>query len=126
VLLVTTSVRVIDGIHCYTSNLGPFVSLGLVFVECTSGFKNGLISTSTTGAKSDHGTARNKKRFLGSRRKTKTGDTLIGILRHNNSIVSGSTGNFTAVSRLSLNVADNSSLGNLSDREDISDGKSSY
>lgn len=48
-LMITTTVRMLNGIHSNTTNLRPAVTLGLVFVVRTSSLQHRLVNTSSTG-----------------------------------------------------------------------------
>ena len=54
-LMVTTTMGMLNGVHSNTTNLGPGVTLDLVFVVGTSGLKHGLVDTASTGDHADHG-----------------------------------------------------------------------
>ena len=56
VLVVTTSVGVLDGVHCYTTSLGPRVALDLVLEEGASGLKHGLVGATSTSNDSNNTT----------------------------------------------------------------------
>jgi hypothetical protein len=91
-------------------------------VSATS-LQDGLVSSATAGNKADHGAALVADGLLGTGREADSANALISVLGHNNSIVTGSAAHLTAVTDLLLDVADNSTLGDLADREDVSDGK---
>lgn len=55
VLMVTTTVRMLNGVHSNTTNLGPAVTLDLVFVVGTTSLQDGFVDTSTAGNDSNHG-----------------------------------------------------------------------
>ena len=57
VLMVTTTVRVIDGVHCDTSDLGPAVALDSVLVELVTSLQDGLVNTTATGDQTDDSAA---------------------------------------------------------------------
>ena len=57
VLMVTTTVRMLDGVHGYTSNSGPVSLLGVRSVVGAVGAEHGLVSSLTTGNNADHGSA---------------------------------------------------------------------
>jgi len=58
VLLVTTTMRMVDGVHSNTSNSGPGTSaLGLPSVVGVSGLADGLVGSATTGNDTDHSSA---------------------------------------------------------------------
>ena len=54
-LMVTTTMGMLDGVHSHTTDLRPAVTLGLVLVVGTSSLQHGLVNTSTAGDDSDHG-----------------------------------------------------------------------
>jgi len=66
VLVVTSSVRVIDGVHSNTTSLGEVVLLGLSSVEGTTSLEHGLVDTSTTSDDTDGSTGISVDRLLGS------------------------------------------------------------
>ena len=58
VLLVTTTMRMVDGVHSNTSNSGPGTSaLSLPSVEGVSSLANGLVGSATTCNYTDHSSA---------------------------------------------------------------------
>lgn len=57
VLMVTSSVRVINGIHSNTSDAWPLVTLGPVFEEGTTSLQERLLNTTSSSNDSNHGTA---------------------------------------------------------------------
>ena len=133
VLLVTSTVRMVHRVHGHTSDkLGPLVSLHSVLVEGTTRLQEyWLVSTSTAGNQTNHSSATVRDglilRAAGGRKSNYFGDALVGILGHNNGIVTRrGSGKFTTISNLGLNVANNSTLGDLTHRKDVSDGQSSY
>lgn len=125
-LLVSSSVGVIHGVHRHTSDLGPLVTLGLVFVKGATSFKHRLIGTSTASDEADLGAATALDGLLGSRGKSDSSKALVGILSDNDGVVTRSSGHLTAITSLGLDVADNSSFGDLANRKDISNSNLSY
>jgi len=58
VLLVTTTMRMVNGVHSNTSNSGPGTSaLCLPSVVGVSGLANGLVGSATTSDDTDHSSA---------------------------------------------------------------------
>ena len=121
-LLVTTTVGMLHGVHGHASHGGPGVALDTELVEGTAGLEHGLIGTSTTGDDSDHGSASIDHSLLGSRGKTDSSNTLVSILCDNDGVVAGSTAHLSTVTDLGLDVANTGALGDLSKRKDVSDG----
>ncbi len=54
VLLVTTTVRMVDGVHGDTSNLGPSISLSFVLEVSIASLKEGLVGSLSTGNNTNH------------------------------------------------------------------------
>lgn len=57
VLLVTTTMRMVYGVHSHTSNSGPTSALCSVFVVLVTGLANGLVNSSASSAYSNHSSA---------------------------------------------------------------------
>jgi hypothetical protein len=123
-LMVTTSMGMLYGIFRHTTNLRPAVALDRVFVVGTSSHQHGLIGTATSGDDTNLGTDSAGDGLLTSRRKTQTGSSLVLVVGDDNGKGTRASGKSTAISLLGLNVADDSSLGNHVQRQDISDGQS--
>jgi hypothetical protein len=79
-----------------------------------------LVGTSTTSNDTNHSTRTALDNFLCTRWKLDSGLALVWVVSNHRHIVAGSTSKSTTVTRLLLDVRDNSSLGNGSKREDIS------
>lgn len=125
VLVVTTTVGVIDGVHGNASDTGPSLSLGLILVVGVTGLEHGLIGTATTGDETDNSAASRGQGFLGTRGKTHTSlGTILG-LANDDSVAARSTGDLTTVSHMSLNAGCDSTLGDLTEGEDVTGGESS-
>ena len=61
VLVVTTTVRVLDGVHCHTTNLRPRVTLGLVLVPRATGLEHRLVNAAATGNDADRAWTNEKR-----------------------------------------------------------------
>merc|ERR1711957_490774 len=57
VLMVTTTMRMLDRVHGNTTDSGPILPLRLSLVVGSVGFKEGLVASGTTGDNTDHGSA---------------------------------------------------------------------
>ena len=53
VLVVTTTVGVLDGVHRHTTHTWPRVTLGLVLVVCRTGLEQRLVDTTTASGNAD-------------------------------------------------------------------------
>merc|ERR1719250_475631 len=68
VLVITTSVRMLHGVHCHSSHLRPAVPLHLVLVVGSASLQQRLVNTSSTGNDANRGTGFGVDHFLGTRR----------------------------------------------------------
>merc|ERR1719319_209380 len=55
-LMVTTTMGMLNGVHSNTTDLGPAVSLCLVFVIGSARLQHWLVDPSTAGNDTNHGT----------------------------------------------------------------------
>ena len=123
VLLVASTVRVIHGVHRNTSNSGPFIALSLVLVEGSTRLHDGLVSAATTSNETDHGAAAAGHGLLRAGREADTRGVFVLIMRDDDSIVTRSPSHLSAVSDLGLNIADDGTLGDISDGKDVSNSQ---
>ena len=56
-LMVTTTVGMVDGVHSHTGNLGESLSLSLEFMEENTSFHDGFLVSSSSSDDSDCGSA---------------------------------------------------------------------
>ena len=66
VLLVTTTVRMVDWVHGDTTDTWPSVSLGLVLPEGATGLEEWLVGSLTTSDDSNHGSASSNNGLSGT------------------------------------------------------------
>jgi hypothetical protein len=118
-------VGVIYGVHCYGTDNRPFVSLGFVLVPSATSLKNWLVCATSSCNEANSGTAGVGKGSLGTRGHTNTSGTLVGVLGNNYAVVSRGLGNFTIITYFGFYVANNSTLREFAERENISNGNSS-
>ena len=121
VLMVATTVGVINGVHCDTTNLGPLVTLGPVLVASATGLGNRLVHAATTGDDADHGTAIGAHSLAGTGWELDTGQVLIGDMRNDGDIVPRCTGELAAISGRALQVAHDGTFWHGADGEDVAD-----
>lgn len=121
VLVVTTTVRVVDGVHSHTTSAGPRVPLDLELVVSTTGLEQGLVDTTTTGDDADSGTRGGGDGLLGTGRKTDTRGLAVGVVANDGGVVTRGTGERTTVTGLLLDVADNGTFGERREGENVGD-----
>ena len=99
------------------------VALGLELVVRPAGLEQGLVDTATTRNNTDGSTAAAGDGLLRAGRKTNASLVLIGGVADDGGVVAGCPRERTAVTDLLLNVADDGTLGALSDGKDVADGE---
>jgi len=83
-LMVTTTVRMLDGVHGNTSDSGPVVSLCLLSVPAVDGLQKRFVASLTSSTDANHGSASSLDGFSLARRKFDSGDlALIGVTNDN-------------------------------------------
>ncbi len=120
-LVVTTTVRVVDGVHSHTTSAGPRVPLDLELVVSTTGLEQGLVDTSTTGDDTNGGTRGGGDGLLGTGGETDTRGLSVGIVTNDGSVVTRGTGKGATVTSLLLDVADNGTFGERREGENVGD-----
>lgn len=124
VLMITTTMGMVDGIHGNTTSDGPAVTLSLVLVVGTTSLQEGLVHTTTTGNDTDGSTAVGGDDLLRARGELDTGGTIIDVVTNDGGVVTGGTGKSTAITSLLLNVAHNGTLRHGLKGEDVTNSQS--
>lgn len=119
VLVVTTTVRVVDGVHSHTTSAGPRVPLDLELVVSTTGLEQGLVDTSTAGNDTDGGTRGRGDGLLGTGGETDTRGLAVGVVANDGGVVTRGTGERTTVTGLLLDVADDGTFGERREGENV-------
>ena len=126
VLVVTTSVRVLNGVHRDTSNVGPVLSLRLGLVVAVSSLQHGLVDSSTSSNDSNHSSALGVKSLsLSGRKSDSSSGSVLGVADDDGS-GSRSSGELSSVSEVSLEVAHDGSFGESVERKDVSYAEISF
>jgi len=126
VLMVTTTVRMLDGVHGNTSNSGPVSLLGVSLVVGAVGSEEGLVSSLTASDDADHSSASTNNGFTDARWESDSGLlTILGVTDDDGG-GAGSTGEGAAVSELGLTVSDDGTFGHHINGEDVTHGEGGY
>ena len=126
VLMVTTTMGMLDGVHSNTSNSWPVSLLGVSSVVGAVGSEERFVSSLATGDDANHSSATSKDRLTDTRWESDTGLlAILGVTDHDGGGTRG-TGKSATVSEFSLNIGDNGTLRHLVDREDITDSEGGY
>ena len=122
-LMVTSSMRMLNGVHCNTSNSGPVVSLCSIFEPRVGSLKDGLIGSLSSGDNTDHGSALSGNGLSGSGRKSNSSSSTLIRVSNDDGGASGGSSEGSSVSDLGFTVRNDGSLRKRIDGEDVSDGK---
>jgi len=126
VLMVTTTVRMLDGVHGNTSNSGPVSLLGVSLVVGAVGSEEGLVSSLTASDNADHSSASTDDGFTDARWESDSSLlTILGVTDDDGG-GAGSTGEGAAVSELGLTVSDDGTFGHHINGEDVTHGEGGY
>ncbi len=127
VLLVTTTMRMVDGVHSNTSNSGPCSSsLGLPSVVGVSSLADGLVGSATTGDEADHGSAGAGDGGSGAGGQSHSGLLAVVGVADDDGGAAGSSGEGASVTGLGLAVRDDGTFGEGVHRQDIADREIGY
>ena len=121
VLMVSSSVGMVDGVHSNTTSLGPRVALDAVLVVSTTSLQEGLVNTTTSSNDTNGGTSGREDDLLGTGGELDAGLAIIGVVADDGGVTAGGTGESTAITDSLLNVADNGTLGHGTQRKNVSD-----
>ena len=126
VLMVTTTMGMLYGVHGDTSDSGPVSLLGVGAVVAGIGAEHGLVSSLAAGANTNHGSAASEDGLTDARGESDTRLlAILGVADHDSG-GAGGTGKSATVTELGLNVGDNGALRHLVDGEDVADSERSY
>ena len=118
-LVVTTTMGMVHGVHGNTTSLRPRVSLDLVLVESTTSLKQRLVNTTTTSNNTNDTTGVGGDDLLGTGRKLQTGLALIGVVSNDDNVVTRGSTKSTSVTRLLLNVGEDGTLRNGAEGKNV-------
>ena len=125
-LMVTTTMGMVDGVHGNTTNARVVVLLCATLEPSGTGLEEGLIGSLATGNDANHGTAAALNGLADAGGEADTGlATILGVT-DDDSGGAGGAGERSAISELGFNVRDDGSFGHVSHGEDIADGEGSY
>jgi len=120
-LMVTTTVGMLDGVHGHTSDLGPAVPLDSVLVVSSAGLEHGLVATTATSDDADDGPVLGGVELLDAGGQLDPGSAGVGVVGDDGAVAAGSLGDLAAVAGLLLHGASDGTLRHLSDGEDVTD-----
>jgi len=118
-LMVTTTVRMVDGIHGNTTSLGPRVALDSELVLRPRRLEERLVWSSTTCNDTNHATDAALENLLCTAGKLNTGLAFIWVMADDGDVVAAGASKSATIANLLLDVGDNSTLRDGSERKDV-------
>jgi len=101
-LMVTTTVGMLDWILGDTSNLWPAVSLHAELVVGSACFEHWLVDSSTAGDETEHGTVSAAVELLDAGWQLDSGLAGVAVMGDNGAVSTGSLGDLASVTRFLL------------------------
>lgn len=123
VLMVTTTMRMLNGVHGDTSNLGPHLSLSLEEVVAVSCLENGFLDSPTSSDNAYHGSGVTWDGFSGSGGQSDSGFVTVLGVTDDGGIGAWGSGHVSLVAGSFLDIADSSTFGDSSHGQDVTDGQ---
>ena len=125
-LMVTSTMRMLDWVHSDTSDSWPVLSLSSGLEPGVSGLEEWLVGSLTTSDDSNHGSAGSNDGLSGTGWKSDSGLlTIIGVT-NDDSGSSGGSGERASISELSLTVGDDGTLWHAVNWKDVSNREGGY
>jgi hypothetical protein len=103
----------------HTTNLGPTVPLDSILVVGTSSLEERFVSTSASSYNTNLGSDLGAHSFLTARWETKTGGTLVVVMRDDNSETARPAGKGSAITDFGFDVAHDGTLWNLFEGKNV-------
>lgn len=125
VLVVTSSVWMVDWVHGNTSNSWPHLSLGLESVMLGTGLQDWLIGSLSSSNESNGSSTASSNGLSGSRWQSDSGLSSIFGVSNNGDGSSRGSGISSLISNSLLDVVDNGTFWDGVDWQDVSDGNGS-
>ena len=126
VLMVTTTVRMLDGVHRNTSHDRPVTLLCVGPVVGLVGLEHGLVSSGATGDNTDHASAATEDGLADAGWESDSGLLAILGVTDDDGGGAGSTGKGAAISELGLTVGNDGTFGHHINGEDVTHGEGGY
>jgi hypothetical protein len=126
VLLVTSTMGMVDGVHGNTSDSGPVVLLCLGFPEGWGGLEEGLVGSLTTGNDANHGSAATHDGLSDTWGESDSGLVAIFGVTDDDGRAAWGASETSTITQLSFDVRDNGAFGHGADWKNVSNGEGSY
>jgi len=120
-LMVTTTVRMLDWILGYTSHLWPAVSLDAEFVVGSAGLEHWLVDSSSASDEAKHCSVSAAVKLFDTRWEFYSSFAGVSIVGNDGAVSTGGLGNPASVTRLLFERAHDGTLWHLSNWHDVTD-----
>ena len=122
-LMVTTTMGMLNGVHGNTSNSGPGLSLSLSLEPGVGGLQEGLVGSLSAGGDANHGSAGADDGLSSAGRKSDSGLLAILGVTDDDGGSAGGSGEAASVSLLGLTVGNDGSLGHGVHGQNVADAE---
>lgn len=126
VLVVTTTVGMVDGVHSNTTSTRPAVALSLVLVVGPASLKQWLVDSATTRNNSHRRTCAPRDCLLRTRRESYPGLVVFWRVADDSCVITGRASEGTTVAEFLFHVAHDGTFGALVDGKNVSDRQGSF
>jgi hypothetical protein len=120
-LMVTTTVGMLDGVLGDTTNLGPAVALHAELVVGAAGLEHGLVDSSTASNEAEARSVLAVEELLDAGWELHSGSAGVGVVRDDGAVTAGGLCDLAAVASLLLERADDGTFWHVADRHDVTD-----
>merc|ERR1719198_1649150 len=125
-LMVSSSVWMLDWIFGDTSDLWPAVSLQSEFMVGSSGFEHWFINSSTTSDEAKHSSVSAGVELFDTGWEFYSGFAGVGVVGDNGTVTTGSFSDLTSITRFFFQLADDGTFWHLSDWHDVTNVEGSF
>jgi len=122
-LVVTTTMGMLNRVHSNTSNLGPSLSLAVVFVISVTGLQDGLISSGTGSDQTNHGSGVTTQGLSGTGGESDSGLVVVLGVTNDDGGSTGGSGKGTLITGVLLDVANGGTFGDVGDGHNVTGGE---
>jgi len=120
-LMVTTTVRMLDRVLRDTTHLWPAVALHAELVVSAAGLEHGLVDTSAASDEAEARSVLAVEKLFDAGWELHSGSAGVGVVRDDGAVTAGGLGDLAAVTGLLLERADDGTFWHVADRHDVTD-----
>jgi len=123
-LMVTTTVGMVDWVHSNTTGLGPRVALDGVLMLRAGCLEQGLVRSSSTSDNADHSSSTALDHLLRSTRQLDSRLASIWVVSDDRNVVARRAAQSASVTGLLFHIRHDGTFGDGAEGQDVSDGQS--